>query len=365
MTNKHPQELWKSNQADASDVDTQPAGPFSSLLRSRSLCFFRQICHISRPRGSWHAWTCSACQNGKCDATLSDHSEASLRALSTANFGIKVLEKGRKNAFRVHLQTRLSSGTYWPFFFFFFPPSFWPNENDLSKIGKKAVIALSDGFLRSEAKLPCQLILCNWQKKDKNKSRGWRRSSRSVLGCKSVTGRDGDIWHFTPCWRPWVRRPPVKESHPLSPRLSFLLSPASLCSCHLMQLVSSRHHPAFSPPRTLVFIFSNDAFINHAEGQSDLFHTFSFYIFPFFFFSFQIYHSPIHKQAESKSLTITHICIQSFAFYLPVVFFPPLTVELNETGFKFLRKCINYIETKGEVHPGCFFLVPSDSLRGA
>lgn len=50
------------------------------------------------------------------------------------------------------------------------------------------------------------------------------------------------------------------------------------------------------------------------------------FFFPFFF-SFQIYHSPIHKQAESKSLTITpvteNICIQSFAFYLPVVFFPP------------------------------------------
>uniref|UniRef100_A0AAX7SVX2 Oligophrenin 1 n=1 Tax=Astatotilapia calliptera TaxID=8154 RepID=A0AAX7SVX2_ASTCA len=34
-----------------------------------------------------------------------------------------------------------------------------------------------------------------------------------------------------------------------------------------------------------------------------------------------IYHSPIHKQAE---------------------------MELNETGFKFVRKCINYIETKGK-----------------
>lgn len=31
--------------------------------------------------------------------------------------------------------------------------------------------------------------------------------------------------------------------------------------------------------------------------------------FPFTFFSFQIYHSPIHKQAESKSATITvHVC---------------------------------------------------------
>ena len=63
--------------------------------------------------------------------------------------------------------------------------------------------------------------------------------------------------------------------------------------------------------------FSNDVFINHTEGQSDLY-IFSFYILVFFFFSFQIYHSPIHKQAESKSLIITlateNICIQRLTF---------------------------------------------------
>uniref|UniRef100_A0A8C7LCL5 Oligophrenin 1 n=1 Tax=Oncorhynchus kisutch TaxID=8019 RepID=A0A8C7LCL5_ONCKI len=46
-----------------------------------------------------------------------------------------------------------------------------------------------------------------------------------------------------------------------------------------------------------------------------------------------IYHSPIHKQAE---------------------------MELNEVGFKFVRKCINFVETKGKVtrkfqYPPCVF----------
>lgn len=130
-----------------------------------------------------------------------------------------------------------------------------------------------------------------------------------------------------------------------------------------MQLVSSRHHPAFSspppphPPPSFSFFQMTRSLITLEEGQMySTYFPFTFF-FPFFF-SFQIYHSPIHKQAESKSLTITpvteNICIQSFAFYLPVVFSPP-TVELNETGFKFVRKCINYIETKGKVHPGCLF----------
>lgn len=46
-----------------------------------------------------------------------------------------------------------------------------------------------------------------------------------------------------------------------------------------------------------------------------------------------IYHSPIHKQAE---------------------------MELNETGFKFVRKCINYIETKGATQEGVYRTVGSN-----
>ncbi|KAK2828446.1 hypothetical protein Q5P01_019480 [Channa striata] len=46
-----------------------------------------------------------------------------------------------------------------------------------------------------------------------------------------------------------------------------------------------------------------------------------------------IYHSPIHKQAE---------------------------MELNETGFKFVRKCINYIETKGVTQEGVYRTVGSN-----
>ncbi|XP_028277656.1 oligophrenin-1 isoform X2 [Parambassis ranga] len=46
-----------------------------------------------------------------------------------------------------------------------------------------------------------------------------------------------------------------------------------------------------------------------------------------------IYHSPIHKQAE---------------------------MELNETGFKFVRKCINYIETKGTTQEGVYRTVGSN-----
>nr|XP_046266776.1 oligophrenin-1-like [Scatophagus argus] len=46
-----------------------------------------------------------------------------------------------------------------------------------------------------------------------------------------------------------------------------------------------------------------------------------------------IYHSPIHKQAE---------------------------MELNETGFKFVRKCINYVETKGVTQEGVYRTVGSN-----
>ncbi|KAM9728141.1 oligophrenin-1 isoform 1-T1 [Menidia menidia] len=46
-----------------------------------------------------------------------------------------------------------------------------------------------------------------------------------------------------------------------------------------------------------------------------------------------IYHSPIHKQAE---------------------------MELNETGFKFVRKCINYVETKGATQEGVYRTVGSN-----
>ncbi|XP_022067775.2 oligophrenin-1 [Acanthochromis polyacanthus] len=46
-----------------------------------------------------------------------------------------------------------------------------------------------------------------------------------------------------------------------------------------------------------------------------------------------IYHSPIHKQAE---------------------------MELNEIGFKFVRKCINYIETKGATQEGVYRTVGSN-----
>lgn len=103
-----------------------------------------------------------------------------------------------------------------------------------------------------------------------------------------------------------------------------------------------------------------------------------------FFFSFQIYHSPIHKQAESKSVIIpphilsyhvmtcgqihtvmSHVthqvteCIRVHVFtkcYIKMFlvkpgvfcFFFTSTVELNEIGFKFVRKCINYIETNGK-----------------
>lgn len=70
----------------------------------------------------------------------------------------------------------------------------------------------------------------------------------------------------------------------------------------------------------------------------------------FSFFTFQIYHSPIHKQAESKSLVIAP-SIPSWLF-LNVSFFFHLfsfsAVDLNEVGFKFVQKCINCIETKGK-----------------
>ncbi|XP_041863482.1 oligophrenin-1-like isoform X2 [Melanotaenia boesemani] len=46
-----------------------------------------------------------------------------------------------------------------------------------------------------------------------------------------------------------------------------------------------------------------------------------------------IYHSPIHKQAE---------------------------MELNETGFKFVRKCINYVEIKGATQEGVYRTVGSN-----
>ncbi|KAG7223308.1 hypothetical protein INR49_015664 [Caranx melampygus] len=46
-----------------------------------------------------------------------------------------------------------------------------------------------------------------------------------------------------------------------------------------------------------------------------------------------IYHSPIHKQAE---------------------------MELNEIGFKFVRKCINYVETKGVTQEGVYRTVGSN-----
>lgn len=89
-------------------------------------------------------------------------------------------------------------------------------------------------------------------------------------------------------------------------------------------------------------------------------------------FAFQIYHSPIHKQAESKSLhqflplqistsqnaselmflSVSYLSLCLFVsdlLILPSFFFLfTFTVELNEVGFKFVRKCINYIETNGK-----------------
>lgn len=65
---------------------------------------------------------------------------------------------------------------------------------------------------------------------------------------------------------------------------------------------------------------------------------------------FQIYHSPIHKQAESKSLVIPPSILS--LLFLNVtslsIFFSSSAVELNEVGFKFVQKCINCIETKGK-----------------
>lgn len=91
------------------------------------------------------------------------------------------------------------------------------------------------------------------------------------------------------------------------------------------------------------------------------------------FLSFQIYHSPIHKQAESMyhyqcsffvffcsiiqwikmysshwtslhtHLYVVPLLVKSIKCYLPS------TVELNEVGFKFVRKCVNFVETKGKV----------------
>ena len=34
----------------------------------------------------------------------------------------------------------------------------------------------------------------------------------------------------------------------------------------------------------------------------------------------------------------------------PIFIFPTVTVELNEVGFKFVRKCVNFVETKGKGH---------------
>lgn len=80
-------------------------------------------------------------------------------------------------------------------------------------------------------------------------------------------------------------------------------------------------------------------------------------------FAFQIYHSPIHKQAESKSVHhCSHrkhlqfvcqdfcYCVCLYLLILPSIhlYFFAFTVELNEIGFKFVRKCINYIETNGK-----------------
>lgn len=88
-------------------------------------------------------------------------------------------------------------------------------------------------------------------------------------------------------------------------------------------------------------------------------------------FAFQIYHSPIHKQAESKSLhqflplqistsqnasefiflSVIYRCVcfcQTCLFCHLSFFWFTFTVELNEIGFKFGRKCINYIETNGK-----------------
>lgn len=140
---------------------------------------------------------------------------------------------------------------------------------------------------------------------------------------------------------------------------------------------------AFSPPAIvmcfffslLIFSFEKVVFINHAEkpkARHGVFHMFHFLLL--FVFPFQIYHSPIHKQAESKSVIIklgcwhydvitvmSPICIRVLRIisivlkYLFAVksahclcLFFASSVELNEIGFKFVRKCINYIETKGE-----------------
>lgn len=41
--------------------------------------------------------------------------------------------------------------------------------------------------------------------------------------------------------------------------------------------------------------------------------------------------------------------LANFSIHLFVIFFfLAFTVELNEIGFKFVRKCINYIETNGK-----------------
>lgn len=141
-----------------------------------------------------------------------------------------------------------------------------------------------------------------------------------------------------------------------------------------MQLVSSRHHPAFSspppphPPPSFSFFQMTRSLITLEEGQMySTYFPFTFF-FPFFFFSFQIYHSPIHKQAESKSLTITpvteNICIQSFAFYLPVVFFPPRQWNWTRPDSSLCESASTTSKQKVKFIPAVF-LVLSDSLRGA
>lgn len=194
-----------------------------------------------------------------------------------------------------------------------------------------------------------------------------------------MTGRDGDIWRFTlpadgslsvtPLCRPWVRRPSVNDSHPLSPRLSLLCllhHHVHVIWCSLSPPATIQRSPP-PPPPSFSFFQMTCSLITLEEGQMySTYFPFTFF-FPFFF-SFQIYHSPIHKQAESKSLTITpvteNICIQSFAFYLPVVFFPPRQWNWTRPDSSLCESASTTSKQKVKFIPAVF-LVLSDSLRGA
>ena len=78
-----------------------------------------------------------------------------------------------------------------------------------------------------------------------------------------------------------------------------------------------------------------------------------------FLFRFIIPRFTIKQKVSLSTLGFTFSCLSPVVFYVilqmlgsdPTLFaFPPVTVELNEVGFKFVRKCINFIETNGKGH---------------